>query len=418
MRALVPLLLALLPAAPSSGRAQGDVEFQLRVFDGKRAVPLEELVGEAELFVRADATTTGHLSVTFPRKAEPDGSLVLRASSDPMFLGGDAELEVRVVARRKGKLDRNLPQGVPGTEVLEGVLRHRGPLTVGRQVLADLELQEPPVLVRGIAYRPNGDPWGGATISLYRIWLAVSDPLDPRLEDAAWEESRQHRARADARGRFEIRGFLRDLAFRVRASEGESQSDGWPWVVREGRVEIDSPHTGRLEGRVALGPAEREVRWVVQAHGVEGHGQSALVDPDGAFELTRLEPGAYEVAVSPLECSGTAERVPRVLVPADPAETRLGAIDLTDRLRTFELELVDDRSQPVLDSWLAILADDRKTVLGHAGLLGPWKPGWVRFRGLGEKLEAEVRAPPHPARVARLAPGKTRFSLKPAPRRR
>lgn len=196
----------------------------------------------------------------------------------------------------------------------------------------------------------------------------------------------------DEDGRFELRGHLPPKPYAVHASKRAYDRTWTPFDLGESDLEIVLTRSGGLAGRLRLPAGFPHERLSVAARPLVGDPpswsqrslRSTGVAGDGSFELARLAPGEYEVAVRTGRYSEPLLVVPRVEVGGGEPKTpeRLADVDLTD-LRVVDLEVAGPDGAPAE----GIVTVDRSEEPRHHRL----KEGSLSLVTSGEPLDLTVR---------------------------
>jgi len=212
----------------------------------------------------------------------------------------------------------------------------RAPLDLG-----DVTANDWPVLVRGTVLDENERPLDGAPVEL----CDAEGRPDPRT-----------RTLSDERAQFALRGPPpADEAILVRAIEPERRAADATVKLRRGEqhARIVIAVHGRLTGSALLPAGAPEGGVIVRIDQPSGAQIALSLDAEGAFEFSNVEPGDVRVSFVPEGFEDSAVVLERVGVPRGGTCTdpRLVGVDLRERLVVVELEVVDERGQPLVTGW-------------------------------------------------------------------
>jgi len=208
----------------------------------------------------------------------------------------------------------------------------RNPLDLGDVLAPDW-----PVLIRGSVLDENERPIELATVELCDA-RAVADP--------------RTRVEADERGAFTLRGPApADDALLVRAVEPERRAAEATLALRRGdsRARVVIAVHGSLRGHVVLPLGAPEGSVIVRVERANGAALALSTDGTSSFGFSNVDAGEVRVIFHPVGFEEPLLVLERVLVPRGAAsvDTRLAHVDLTDRATVLELEIVDERGQPM-----------------------------------------------------------------------
>jgi 5-hydroxyisourate hydrolase-like protein (transthyretin family) len=204
--------------------------------------------------------------------------------------------------------------------------------------LGDVVLRQLDVLVRGTVVDEQGVPVGN-------VWIEARDAATQQdlLETTGWSR----RALSDSEGRFVVASSSRPAAIELSAfSWGRVRPEPMRVPLGSENVVITFLRGGRLEGR-ALVPAgfDGEMLDFEFEYGRDRiRPRSWGISGDGSFEVPAAEPGVLVARISYCD---------QVLWERDDIEiragetTRLGEIDLRDRLYVIAIDVVDEAGSPV-----------------------------------------------------------------------
>lgn len=215
--------------------------------------------------------------------------------------------------------------------------------------LGDVAANDWPVLARGSVLDEGERPLDGAPVELCD---ATGRP-DPRT-----------RSVSDERGQFTLRGPPpADEAILVRAVEPERRAADVTVALRRGdqRARIVIAVHGRLEGRALLPAGAPEGSVIVRVDQPSGMQLALTLDAAGAFAFSNVEPGESRVSFLPQGFEESALALERVGVPRGgaSADPRLVGVDLRERLVVVELEVVDERGEPLQTGWVGPVSTGR-----------------------------------------------------------
>ncbi|MCY2959353.1 MAG: hypothetical protein NTY35_04235 [Planctomycetota bacterium] len=215
--------------------------------------------------------------------------------------------------------------------------------------LGDVTANDWPVLVRGTVLDENERPLEGAPVEQ----CDGQGHPDPRTQSLS-----------DERGQFVLRGPPpAEETILVRAVEPERRAAETTVALRRGdqRARLVIAIHGRLEGSVLLPAGAPEGSIVVRVDQASGAQLALSTDTAGAFAFSNVEAGDARIAFLPqgfgdpvfvLDSVG----IPRGGVCRDP---RLVGVDLRQLLVVVELEVVDERGQPILSGWAGPVSTGR-----------------------------------------------------------
>lgn len=216
--------------------------------------------------------------------------------------------------------------------------------------LGDVTASDWPVLVRGLVLDEAERPLDGALVEL----CDANGRPDPRTRTAS-----------DERAQFALRGPPppEGDAVLVRAVEPERRAADATVALRRGdhRARIVIAVHGRLAGTVLLPEGAPEGSVLVRVEQPSGSQLALTVDGSGAFEFSNVEPGEARVSFAPQGFEEPVLVLERVGIPRGGAcaDPRLLGVDLRERLVVVELEVVDERGQPLVSGWAGPVASTR-----------------------------------------------------------
>lgn len=203
--------------------------------------------------------------------------------------------------------------------------------------LGDVPAHDWPVLIRGSVLDESERPLELASVELCDS-RGVADP--------------RTRVQADERGMFTLRGPAPvDDALIVRAVEPERRSAEATVALRRGdsRARVVIAVHGALRGQVVLPLGAPEGSVIVRVERANGAALALSTDGAGAFEFSNVDAGEVRLVFHPAGFEEPLLALDRVVVPRGGAssDTRLSHVDLSDRASVLELEIVDERGQPM-----------------------------------------------------------------------
>ncbi len=218
-----------------------------------------------------------------------------------------------------------------------------------RRALGDVVAADWPILVRGTVLDEDQRPIEAAVVEL----CDASGRPDPRT-----------RTTSDDRAQFVLRGPAPEgEAVLVHAVEPETRAADATVAMRRGdwREKIVIAVHGRVRGTVVLPEGAPSGAVIVHLVPPSGTHLALSVDAVGAFEFANVEPGearvsftveGFDTEIFVLDRVG----VPRGGVCTDP---RLAHVDLRDRVAIVELEVVDERGEPIETGWVGPVTTTR-----------------------------------------------------------
>jgi len=272
--------------------------------------------------------------------------------------------------------------------------------------LGDVRAADWPVLARGAVLDENERPLEEAFVELV---------------DASGTPDVRTRTTTDARGHFTLRGPApASEEIVVRATEPERRATDATVTVRRGeaRARVVIAVHGRLGGSVQLPENAPPGGVVVRLDQPSGAQLAVSVDETGSYSFSNVEPGSARVLFVPAGFDEPVLVLDQVGIPRGGASTdeRLRGTDLRTKLDLLELEVVDERGQPILSCQVGPVTSEaadegrprgrsNETVDGIAGVLVP--------RGL-ERLQ--ISAQGYEPVVLEAPTGRVRVPMRPSSR--
>lgn len=223
------------------------------------------------------------------------------------------------------------------------------PAGATRVDLRDVDAADWPVLLRGQVLDEGERPLPGAFVEA----CDEAGRPDPRT-----------RVASDERAQFALRGPPpAGDAILVHAVEPERRAADATVALRRGdaRARIVIAVHGRLSGSVLVPAGAPEGGVIVRVEQPSGSNLALTIDGAGAFEFSNVEPGEVRLAFVPQGFDEPVLVLERVGVPRGGASTdpRLVGVDLREELVVVELEVVDERGQPLLSGWAGPVSPGR-----------------------------------------------------------
>jgi len=265
---------------------------------------------------------------------------------------------------------------VVGDSVRLGCVELPEDLADGPADVGDVPLHAPSSFVRGRVVDGEGRGVPCARIELSRHWPLSNDPEE--LENRKKERSRgfiqmTHEpihlfgVTADEHGRFELRFEGEGVAHALRASASRyGASRQVPFEPGDDSVVIRLERPGAIVGSLEL-PGGLPIGQVRVEFGIgtefarEGHPlPRSILDAGGHFHLRGVPAGVRSVEVTIAGIDGPVARVERVVVEPGVlnADPRLRRIDVSRFVRVFELEIVDEKDEPIPEGRIQLRASD------------------------------------------------------------
>ena len=226
-----------------------------------------------------------------------------------------------------------------------------GPARGESTSVGTVQLEQPGLIVAGRVTRPDGRP-------LEHVRLVLGDLLDREAGVPRWSFINFGDQRSGSDGGFEFRGDLPpgEYALHARSKGGAGRWIPFELAEDDLRVELQDPL--RLRGNLRLPPGFPSERLCVSARPVGSETSpgdywlrthlAVGITSEGAFEISNLDPGAYEIGV----LSGAYSEPLLVLGPVDTAVSgdepidALADVDLT-ALKVIEIKLLPPDGETV-----------------------------------------------------------------------
>ncbi len=222
-----------------------------------------------------------------------------------------------------------------------------GALYPGENDVGDVKLTLPPLLAAGVVTDTGGALIRGADVrGAYGVRRSES-----RI---SWRTLRDARARTDADGRFELRGWSSAPDFAVGVSHVSYGRSGYVQVpLGSSDVRIELFGAGSIEGRLLVneGVELRSVRFALYRGGdpAQRLDVSRDLEGDGSFVLSQVEEGTHTLTLTLRRAGEPLLRFDGVVVRADEVtdDPRLREIDLRGLVYRYLLRVSAPGGGPV-----------------------------------------------------------------------
>lgn len=267
--------------------------------------------------------------------------------------------------------------------------------------LGDIGAPDWPVLVRGSVIDENERPVEQAFVEL----CDARGVADPRT-----------RAVADERGAFTLRGPApADDALLVRAVEPERRAAEATVALRRGdsRARVVIAVHGALRGKVVLPFGAPEGAVIVRIERANGAALALSTDAASGFAFSNVDAGEVRVLFHPVGFEEPLLVLERVLIPRGAAsvDARLSHVDLTERAAVLELEIFDERGQPMASASIGPVTSETARPHGRPHDIVDGLARILVARGIAA---IQVSAEGYEPVILRSPAGRVRVELKPA----
>lgn len=231
------------------------------------------------------------------------------------------------------------------------------PLVQGPNELGDFRLAEVPVFATGRVVDAEGQPVGGARVQ------AMVRGVEPGGNEPYLQPLDRGTALTDALGRFTLRAPARHRELELVAKKAHLESRAIRTTLGTRDLQIELVAGGEIAGRLQVDANLPASRFFVFAEpenpgDPEDHEtQPMRPDADGRFLLRGLKPGAYRVFVRDDQGWNEVASVAGVLVVSGQRtrDVRLDPIDLSGRMRTVKLSILEVDGTPYAGEVYALL---------------------------------------------------------------
>lgn len=268
------------------------------------------------------------------------------------------------------------------------------PLAKGTNELGDFRLAEVPVFATGRVVDGEGQPVGGARLR------ALVRGVEPGGTEEYVHPLDHASCLTDALGRFTLRASTRERELELVAKKAHLESRPIRTTLGTRDLQIELVAGGEIAGRLQVDANLPASRFYVFAepenpgNPEEHETQPMRPEADGRFLIRGLKPGVYRVFVRDDQGWNEVASVGGVLVASGERtrDVRLDPIDLTGRMRTVKLSILEVDGTPYVGEVYALLtrrdpAGDRTEYIqvrqGSASVLYELEPPSVSITAPG-----------------------------------